>query len=131
MTRFDPEAGALVALDAATGEVRWKTPAAKGTCEGRRGCYASLSAAPALAAGGVVFAGSLDGHLRAYAAEDGRVLWDFDTVRAFETTNGVAAHGGAIDGSGPIVVDGMVYVNSGYGRFGQLPGNVLAAFSVE
>ena len=39
--------------------------------------------------------------------------------------------GGAIDGSGPIVVGGRVYVNSGYARFGQLPGNALLAFAVE
>lgn len=129
-SRSDPKAGALVALDAASGAQRWRTEAAQDTCEDKPGCYAALSAAPA-AAGDVVFAGSLDGHLRAYSARDGRVLWDFDTVRDFEAVNGVATRGGAIDGSGPIVVGGMVYVNSGYARFGQLPGNALLAFAVE
>ena len=28
-------------------------------------------------------------------------------------------------------VDGMLYVNSGYGQFGTIPGNVLLAFSVD
>ncbi len=130
-SRSDPQAGALVALDAATGQLRWKIRAAPDTCLGREGCFAALSAAPALVSGGVVFAGALDGHLRAYSARDGRVLWDFDTVREFETVNGVPARGGAIDGAGPIAVGGMVYVNSGYGRFGQLPGNALLAFAVE
>jgi hypothetical protein len=29
------------------------------------------------------------------------------------------------------VVKGMLFVNSGYSRFGGLPGNVLLAFGVE
>jgi polyvinyl alcohol dehydrogenase (cytochrome) len=45
--------------------------------------------------------------------------------------NGVKATGGAIDGPGPVVVNGMVLVNSGYTRFGGLPGNVLLAFAPE
>jgi polyvinyl alcohol dehydrogenase (cytochrome) len=129
-TRDDPEAGALVALDAATGAVRWRAQAPGGTCAGREGCYAAFSAAPAVSAGGVVLAGSLDGHLRAYSARDGAVLWDYDTAREFEAVNGIRARGGAIDGSGPILVGGRVFVNSGYGRFGQLPGNALLAFDV-
>ena len=44
--------------------------------------------------------------------------------------NGTAAKGGSLDGAGPIVVDGMVYVNSGYPRFGGMPGNVLLAFGL-
>jgi hypothetical protein len=28
-------------------------------------------------------------------------------------------------------VDGMVYINSGYPRFGGMPGNVLLAFAPE
>jgi hypothetical protein len=30
-----------------------------------------------------------------------------------------------------IVVDGMVFVGSGYSQWGGLPGNVLLAFSVD
>ena len=70
----------------------------------------------------------MTGHLRAYSAEDGKVLWDFDTLRDFKTVNGVKAKGGALDGAGPVIVNGMVLVNSGYPRFGGLPGNVLLAF---
>ena len=80
---------------------------------------------------GVVFSGSLDGHLRAYTAEEGKVVWDFDTVRAYETVNGVRASGGALNGPGAVVVGGMVLVNSGYGRSGGLSGNVLLAFAPE
>ena len=77
-----------------------------------------------------VFSGSIDGHLRAFATADGRLLWDFDTARDYQTVNGVAGKGGSLDGAGAVIVGGMVYVNSGYPRFGGLPGNVLLAFGV-
>ena len=54
-----------------------------------------------------------------------------DAVREFETVNKVPARGGAIDGPGATVVDGMVYVNSGYAFTGGMSGNVLLAFSVD
>ena len=80
---------------------------------------------------GAVFSGSLDGHLRAYSTSTGEVLWDVDTVRDYETVNGQLAHGGSLDGPGPVIAEGMLYVNSGYGQFGGMPGNVLLAFEVE
>jgi polyvinyl alcohol dehydrogenase (cytochrome) len=79
----------------------------------------------------VVLSGSVDGHLRAYSAEDGARLWDFDTAREFTTVNGVKAHGGSIDGPGAVAAHGMVYVNSGYSRQNGMPGNVLLAFAPE
>ena len=80
---------------------------------------------------GVVFAGGLDGVIRAYDAEDGAIVWSYDTVREYDTVNGVSGRGGAIDGPGPVVADGIVYVNSGYSTFSQMPGNVLLAFGVR
>jgi polyvinyl alcohol dehydrogenase (cytochrome) len=68
--------------------------------------------------------------MRGYAAVDGRVLWDFDTERAFATTNGVAASGGSIDAAGPTVAGGMIFFGSGYGLYGGQPGNVLIAFAI-
>ena len=59
------------------------------------------------------------------------MLWDFDTEKDFQTVNGITAHGGSLDGAGPVIVDGIVYVNSGYPRFGGAIGNVLLAFSAE
>jgi polyvinyl alcohol dehydrogenase (cytochrome) len=120
----------LFALDLMKGEVVWKSTSDPENCEGKEGCYNSNSAAPSLIPG-VVFAGGLDGHARAYDAENGEVLWDFDTLTTFETVNGVPGQGGSIDGPAPVVADGMVYFNSGYALFGQMPGNVLLAFSVE
>ena len=69
--------------------------------------------------------------IRAYSSEDGRILWDVDTKGVVRTVNGVAAHGGSIDGAGPVVVGGMLYVSSGAGIFGGAPGNVLLAYSVD
>jgi polyvinyl alcohol dehydrogenase (cytochrome) len=43
----------------------------------------------------------------------------------------VKANGGSLDGPGPVVVGGVLYVNSGYGFFGTAAGNVLLAFSVN
>jgi polyvinyl alcohol dehydrogenase (cytochrome) len=59
------------------------------------------------------------------------VIWDIDTVRDYETVNGQKAHGGSFDVAGPVIADGTVYVNSGYGQWGGMPGNVLLAFSVD
>jgi polyvinyl alcohol dehydrogenase (cytochrome) len=79
----------------------------------------------------VVFSGGLDGHLRAYAAANGRIIWDVDTTDDVHTVNGIAAHGGSLDGPGAVIVGGMLYVNSGYANFGTAPGNALLAFSVD
>jgi len=79
----------------------------------------------------VVIAGALDGYLRAHDLHDGSVLWEFDTAREFETINGITGRGGAINSTGPVIVDGMLYAGSGYGMFNLMPGNVFLAFSVE
>ena len=69
----------------------------------------------------------MDGHMRAYNKLTGRIVWDIDTKRDYETVNDVKAHGGSIKGAGPTVVDGWVYFASGYGLFG-MPGNVFLAY---
>jgi polyvinyl alcohol dehydrogenase (cytochrome) len=123
----DPaQGGGLTALRISTGEKVWyKAPAPCGT---RSPCSpaqpAALTAIP-----GVVLSGSVDGHLRAFATEDGLVLWDFDTAREYQTANGVRAKGGSLDGAGPVIAGGMVFVNSGYARNGGMAGNVLLAFA--
>lgn len=99
------------------------------SCGDRKQCSPALSAAVTVIPG-VVFSGGVSGYLRAYATDDGRLLWEFDTARDYATVNGVPAHGGALDGPGPVIVDGMVYVNSGYAQWSGIPGNVLLAFEV-
>ncbi|AUD03702.1 outer membrane protein assembly factor BamB family protein [Spirosoma pollinicola] len=118
----------IYALEVATGKLVWKT--ASPPCGDKKGCIEANSAAPTVIPG-VVFAGALDGHIRAYSSIDGKIIWDYDTVHAYETVNGVQGKGGSLDGPSPVVADGMLFVNSGYGLFGELPGNVLLAFEVE
>jgi polyvinyl alcohol dehydrogenase (cytochrome) len=124
------EAGGLLAVDVADGKTRWSAPPAGNTCGERTGCSTAQPAAVTVIPG-VVFSGSLDGHLRGYATETGRVIWDFDTARDFETVNGIPARGGSLNGPGATVAGGMLFVNSGYGSLGFMPGNVLLAFSVD
>ncbi|HEX5230256.1 MAG TPA: PQQ-binding-like beta-propeller repeat protein [Bryobacteraceae bacterium] len=120
--------GGLTALRVATGEKAWYTPPAP--CGSTPKCSPAQPAA-VTAIPGVVFSGSDDGHLRAYATEDGRILWDIDTVREYQGVNGIKGKGGSLDGAGPVVAGGMLFVNSGYARNGAIAGNVLLAFEPE
>ena len=69
--------------------------------------------------------------MRAFDSETGKVLWTYDTVQEYKTVNGAAGRGGTLDQGGPAVVDGWVYINSGYTNWGGQPGNVLLAFKPE
>ena len=122
------DAGGIHAVRLATGERVWETPAPKLDCNSGRGCTGAQSA-PASVIPGVVFSGSVDGHLRAYSTADGTILWDFNTAREFETVNRVPAKGGSIDAAGTAIADGLVVTNSGYSLWKGLPGNVLLVFS--
>ena len=150
--RLNPDAGGgLFALDLASGKISMQVPPVP--CGSRSQCSPALSAAVTVIPG-VVFSGAVSGYLRAYAtSEDAseppkgfaasrlvsnilspgqpRLLWAVDTVRDYATVNDVPARGGAMDGPGPTIVDGMLYVNSGYEKWGGLPGNVLLAFEVR
>ena len=120
--------GGMFGFRVDNGERVWKTPPPG--CGERRPCSPAQSAA-VTAITGAVFSGSLDGHIRAYATTDGRIVWDFDTVRDYQTVNGIQGKGGALDAGGPIIAGGMLFLNSGYGKWGALPGNVLLAFGPE
>ncbi len=123
--------GGLTALRIEDGKQVWRTPPPRPVCGwGTRSCSAAQSQAVS-AMPGIVFSGSQDGHLRAYSTRDGRIVWTFDTARAFDTVNGVAAAGGSLDHGGATLAGGMLYVNSGYGRINGQPGNVLLAFAVK
>jgi polyvinyl alcohol dehydrogenase (cytochrome) len=115
-------AGSLTALDMTTGAARWHTAAPQPACSwGERNC-AHAQAQAVTVMPGSAFSGSMDGHLRAYSTIDGKILWDFDTAKDFQTKNGIKASGGPLDHGGATIVNGMVYVNSG---------NTLLAFSVD
>jgi polyvinyl alcohol dehydrogenase (cytochrome) len=120
--------GGMFALRLTDGARVWHTPPVP--CDSRPRCSPAQSGAVS-ALPGVAFSGSLDGHLRAYDAATGKVVWDYDTVRAYETVNGVPARGGSLDGPGPIIGGGMVFSNSGYTVDGGMPGNVVLAFGID
>jgi polyvinyl alcohol dehydrogenase (cytochrome) len=119
----------ITALDAASGQVLWTTPAAD-VCAARPFCDAGISAA-VTAIPGVVFAGHMDGRFRAYDGATGAVLKEFDTTQEYHTVSGATAHGGSFGGAGAAVRDGYVVVNSGYGIYFHMPGNVLLAFKQQ
>jgi polyvinyl alcohol dehydrogenase (cytochrome) len=119
-------AGGVVAVDFVTQESRWKNRAPTLDCLDTIGCVAGQPQASTLIPG-LLFSGSMDGHMRVYRTIDGKVVWDYDTNRDYETVNSVKAKGGSLNGGGVTVVNGWVYFTSGYGAFG-MPGNVLLAF---
>ena len=122
--------GGLHAVSLQRGERAWYAAPPSPRCAPGPRCNAAQAAAISVIPG-VVFSGSNDGVLRAFSAQNGAILWEVDTNREFETVNGVAAKGASMLGPGPVVVDGMLFVSSGYGAFGGRAGNVLLAYGVE
>ena len=111
-----------------SGEFLWKQPAPTDVCEGRAFCHPGISQA-VTAAPGLVMAGAMDGVLRIHDAEDGLVLWQFDTTQTLTALSGAATRGGSLGGgAGPVSGNGMLYVSSGYGLYFHMPGNALLAF---
>ncbi len=125
-----PDPGGMRAVKLEDGSRVWEVPPQPKLCGEAKGCLAGQGGALTAIPGAVLSAG-LDGGVRAYSAKDGSIIWMFDTNREFETVNGVKARGGSMDGAGPVPVDGMLYVSSGYGGIIGTPGNVLLAFAVE
>lgn len=122
-----PARPGIHAFDAATGKPLWSRIEPPTCKEISYACVTALSA-PLSAIPGVIFAGAHNGRLVAYSAKDGSVLWMDETNRTFETVNGVEAKGGSIDGAGVVIAGSMVIVNSGYDKFGEIPGNVLLVY---
>jgi polyvinyl alcohol dehydrogenase (cytochrome) len=96
------------ALDPSTGKILWQTldPA-----QGLNFNFGSVSVA-----NGVMYAGALDGHMYAFDAATGKILWSYPA-------------GGSILG-GPAIVDGVVYWGSGYARSGGTGNNQFYAFAL-
>ena len=124
-----PARPGLHALDLDTGEVAWST-LHTGGCTGDLGCESGISAA-VTATPGLVFAGALDGMLRAYDETDGKVLWSYQTDTELTSVSGEVVTGGAIDVHGPMVAGDMLFVTSGYGMFLQKSGNAFLAFRIK
>ncbi|HEX7943060.1 MAG TPA: PQQ-binding-like beta-propeller repeat protein, partial [Phenylobacterium sp.] len=123
----------LYAIDANTGAIKWNFAVAPDCADGRDKraprCERNygFSGAPTVIDGAVV-TGSLDGRLFVIDAKTGQQIWKFDSLRDYQTLNGVPGKGGSIDAASIVGVNGLVLVGSGYGMFGQAPGNVLLAF---
>jgi polyvinyl alcohol dehydrogenase (cytochrome) len=133
----------LSALHPFTGKLVWQIPAPEAPCQyaGDRSkdyvpgvCIRAQSAAPGIIPG-LVFSGTLDGWIRAYDARTGKIIWTFSTTaQTYDTVNGVPSQpGGSIDGMGPTIAHGMVYVMSGFNGASRTGGNgvnVLLAFGL-
>ncbi|HKH74154.1 MAG TPA: PQQ-binding-like beta-propeller repeat protein [Vicinamibacterales bacterium] len=114
--------GGLTAVRLDTGAIEWKAR----LDTDRRGQGGAASSIP-----GAVFTGGWDGILRAVDG-NGKVIWSFDTNGEFKTNNGVQARGGSLGPPGATIVNGMVYVVSGYIGVQQgTPGNILLAFATD
>jgi polyvinyl alcohol dehydrogenase (cytochrome) len=124
-----PSGAGLHAIDPATGKILWSALASD-RCGERKFCDEGISAA-ITAIPGVVFAGHMDGMFRAYDSTSGKVLFEFDSDREIGTISGASAHGGSFGGGGPAIRNGYLVVNSGYGLYFHMPGNVLLAFAAE
>lgn len=136
-----PAKPGLSALDPATGRIVWHTPAPEAPCvyasdKGKPSrCARAQSAAPAIIPG-FVFQGALDGWFRAYDSASGKIVWEHSTTaQTYDTVNGIKGQpGGGIDGMGPTVANGMVFLmsgNNGAARVGSNGVNVLLAYSVD
>lgn len=91
-------------------------------------CRLGMSPAPLLVDGAVV-TGTTQGMLRIFDAKTGDVLFEYMTNRAYpNTVTGIPGQGGGLDSAPYIAGDGTLFVQSGYARFGEPPGNVLIAF---
>jgi len=118
------------ALSLSTGEVLWRNDLPNKCEAGPFLCWPGISAAVSSTAD-LVFAGGLDGILRAFDSEDGAILWETNTRQSFGIRNGVEAKGGSIEADGPVIVNGQVFITSGYEKWGEAPGNVVLVYSLN
>jgi polyvinyl alcohol dehydrogenase (cytochrome) len=116
------DGGGLKALELATGKIDWDA-SVKADKRGQAGAATVIP--------GVVFTGGWDGIVRAVDMS-GKVIWSYNTRQRFDSVNGVIAIGGSIGAPGPTIVNGMMYVASGYAGFQNgTPGNVILAFGTR
>ncbi len=120
----------LHAIDMKTGEVLWYAPVPERCQEGVQGCMDAYSG-PATSTDGLIIASSLSGYLFAHDAATGELVWEYNTVQEYPTINGIAAKGGSIDATGPVLTGDYMIVSTGYATFGQMPGNAVLVFRLK
>jgi len=118
------------ALDVSTGEILWRNDLPNNCEEGPFLCWPGISAAVS-STSDLVFAGGLDGILRALDTDNGDILWETNTRQSFGLRNGIEAKGGSIESDGPVIVNGQVFITSGYEKWAESPGNVLLVYSLN
>jgi len=126
----------LHAVRIADGTLAWFAPAPQPDCAVAprssmvNTCSNGFSAAPT-AIPGVVFAGSLDGILRAYATDTGKVLWSENLGQTtYRPRNAPRPmKGDTMNAGGPAVAGGALYVVSGYQTSNAKARNLLLAFT--
>lgn len=116
-------------LDLASGEIDWRNDLPNVCGDVKFLCFQGISAAVS-SSPGLIFAGGLDGILRAFDADSGEILWEVNTVQEYGDINGVRGFGGAIEADGPVIANGSVYVTSGYEKWGEQPGNMLLVYGL-
>ena len=138
---FEPKEVAkrgLYALGLADGRLAWSAPAPEPNCgTAPKGslvniCTSGLSAAPT-AIPGVVFEGSMDGILRAYAPASGKVIWSLDVGQtSFEALNASGpVKGDTMNAGATTVAGGTLFQVSGYQSSNPRSTNLLLAFTVD
>ena len=128
---LDPEQArpGMHSIDANTGKKIWSNVQKNVCFDEDEFCDPGISSA-VTSIPGAVFAGHLDGFVRAYASGDGALLWEYDTRPERVGVNGIAGYGGSMSGAGPAIVAGHLVINSGYGLYNHEPGNLLMVFAV-
>jgi polyvinyl alcohol dehydrogenase (cytochrome) len=121
----------VVALDLMSGNVVWRHDNPAPACEESDETCLRANSAALTAIPGAVFTGTMDGIIRALATDTGNILWEFNTAREFDAVNGIKAQGGSIEGPGPVVADGKLYVLSGYTTNTGKAGNAVFAFGTK
>ena len=73
----------------------------------------------------------MDGITRAYNIQTGEIEWQLDTTQAFDSITGESASGGSMGGAaGPVAMNGLLVLSSGYGIYNHMAGNLLLALEV-
>ena len=118
------------AMNPSTGEILWRNDLPDKCVDSQFLCWRGISAAVS-STSELVFAGGLDGILRAFDVDDGKILWETNTNQSFGLRNGIKARGGSIESDGPVIANGQVYITSGYEKWAETPGNVLLVYSLH
>ncbi|HPI48644.1 MAG TPA: PQQ-binding-like beta-propeller repeat protein [Hyphomonadaceae bacterium] len=123
----------IYALNLESGKVDWAFHVEPGCSEEARQfvprCDAAfgLSGAPTVV-GNRVIVGGQNGMLYVLDKTTGKLVWSYNTARAYTGIGGIQGNGASIDNASIVAVNGLLIVNSGYGVFGVGPGNVMLAF---